>query len=84
MERATTIGEASHRALVASMAGVLFQLGEWQRRRQIRKSIGMSPDRLLRDVGLTPDDLHQALDAPLQDRSSEGLGKAARSRAGNW
>lgn len=84
MERARTVGNASRRVLVAPMAEVLFQLGEWRRRRQIRKSFGMTTDSLLRDIGLTADDLLEALDAPLDDDSSDALLKAALARAGNW
>lgn len=82
MERARAFGWAG--VLVAAVAETLSWLGEWQRRRQMRESFGMTSETLLRDIGLTPDDLQDALCAPLEDNSSEVLLRAALSRAGDW
>lgn len=71
-------------ALIAPMAEALFRLGEWHRRRQMRKSFAKTADVLLRDIGLTWDDVEQALAQPLSEEASEALGRESAARAGNW
>lgn len=70
--------------LLAPMALAMTQLAEWGRRREMRKAYGLSSEALLRDIGLTPDDLLAAMDQPLTDAASDALVKAAVARAGNW
>ena len=82
MERARTMGRVG--VLAAPVAEALIRLGEWRRRRQLRKAFGLTSETLLRDIGLTPDDLQEALSASLEGASSEALLKAALARAGNW
>lgn len=70
--------------LVAPMAQAMFQLAEWGRRRQIRQAFGLTSDVLLRDIGLTPDDLAEALAEPLENDASDALLRATIARAENW
>jgi hypothetical protein len=62
----------------------MFKLAEWNRRRQIRKAYGPISEVLLRDIGLTPYELEEALAMPLDENASDALLKAAVARAGNW
>jgi uncharacterized protein YjiS (DUF1127 family) len=62
----------------------MFQLAEWGRRRQIRKAYGPISEVLLRDIGLTPHELEEALAAPMAEDASDALVRAAAARAGNW
>ena len=84
MDRTGTTAQAGRGVLVAPIAQAMFQLAEWGRRRQTRKSFGLCSEVLLRDIGLTPDDLLQAMDQPLGEESSDALLRAAMARAGNW
>jgi uncharacterized protein YjiS (DUF1127 family) len=84
MERTSLGTQTGRGVLVAPMAQVMTLLGEWGRRRQMRKSFGLCSEVLLRDIGLTPDDLLQAMDQPLGEDSSDALLRAAMARAGNW
>ena len=70
--------------LPAPFAQAMFQLSEWGWRRRMRKSLGSTSERLLRDIGLTLDDLEDALGQPLANEASDALLKAAIARAGNW
>lgn len=70
--------------LLAPVAQAMGQLAEWGRRREMRKAYGLTSEVLLRDIGLTPDDLLVAMDQPLTDDASDALVKAAVARAGNW
>lgn len=84
MERTNISRQAGRAVLVAPMIEAWVRLGEWQRRRQMRKAFGLASDTLLRDIGLTPDDLQEARSASLEADSSDTLLKAALARAGNW
>jgi len=70
--------------MLVPLAQALTQLGEWRRRNQLRKAFRQTPDALMRDIGLTMDDLMAAFDQPLTDDASDALVKAAVARAGNW
>jgi uncharacterized protein YjiS (DUF1127 family) len=70
--------------LLAPVAQAMTQLAEWGRRREMRKAYGLTSEVLLRDIGLTPDDLLAAMDQPLTEDASDALLKAAVARAGNW
>ena len=70
--------------LLAPVAQAMIQLAEWGRRREMRKAYGLTSEVLLRDIGLTPDDLVAAMDQPLTEDASDALLKAAVARAGNW
>jgi uncharacterized protein YjiS (DUF1127 family) len=70
--------------LLAPVAQAMTQLAEWGRRREMRKAYGLTSEVLLRDIGLTPDDLVAARDQPLTEDASDALLKAAVARAGNW
>jgi uncharacterized protein YjiS (DUF1127 family) len=70
--------------LLAPVAQAMTQLAEWGRRREMRKAYGLTSEVLLRDIGLTPDDLVAAMDQPLTEDASDALLKAAVARAGNW
>ncbi|KAF0137905.1 MAG: hypothetical protein FD152_22 [Xanthobacteraceae bacterium] len=84
MDRTRTMAQTGRGVLVAPIAQALFQLAEWGRRQQIRKARGLTSEVLLRDIGLTPDDLAEALAQPLTGDASDALVKAAVARAGHW
>lgn len=84
MERARMTTQIGQGVLAAPVTQVLQHLAEWDRRRQMRKSFGLTSEVLLRDIGLTPDDLIAALAQPLEDTASNALVRAAVARAGNW
>jgi uncharacterized protein YjiS (DUF1127 family) len=75
---------AGHGVLVAPIVQAMLDLAEWGRRRQIRKAYGPISDVLLRDIGLTPYELEDALAKPMAENASDALAKAAVARAGNW
>ena len=68
----------------APVAHVALLLGEWGRRRQIRSSCGGLSEALLRDIGVTPEDLEAALGQPLDHDASDEMQREALARAGNW
>jgi uncharacterized protein YjiS (DUF1127 family) len=84
MDRTRTIAHAGRRLLVAPIVQVMLQLAEWTRRRQIRRAYGPISEVLLRDIGLTPYELEEALALPMAEDASDALFKAAVARAGNW
>lgn len=84
MDRTRTMPQIGRGVLLAPVAQAMSQIAEWSRRRKIRKSFGLTNEVLLRDIGLTPDDLVRALDQPLDDDASDALVKAAVARAANW
>jgi uncharacterized protein YjiS (DUF1127 family) len=84
MDRTRPMVQAGRGVLVAPIAQAMVQLAEWGHRRQIRKAFGLTSEVLLRDIGLTPDDLLEALAQPLTDGASDAMVKAAVARAGNW
>lgn len=84
MDRTNASMQKGRAVLLVPLAQVLIQLGEWRRRKQLRKAFRQTPDALMRDIGLTMEDLMAALDQPLTDDASDALLKAAVARAGNW
>jgi uncharacterized protein YjiS (DUF1127 family) len=84
MDRTRSTLRAGRGMLAAPVAQVMFQLAEWGRRRQMLRAYGRADETLLRDIGLTPDDLADALSRPLVEDASDALLKAAVARAGNW
>lgn len=84
MDRTSTMPQIGRGVLLAPMVQAMSQIAEWSRRRQIRKSFGLTTEVLLRDIGLTPDDLLQALDQPLDEDASDALVRSAVARAENW
>lgn len=84
MDRTRATPQAGRGVLVAPIAQVMFQLAEWGRRRQMRRAWRRADEALLRDIGLTPDDLAAALAQPLAEDASDALLRAAIARAGNW
>lgn len=84
MDWTRTMGQVGRGVLVAPVAQAMYQLAEWGRRRQIRQAFGLTSEVLLRDIGLTPDDLVEALAQPLTEAASDAMVKAAVARAGNW
>lgn len=83
MDQTTSTRQIGRPQLLVPMAGMLFRLGAWQRRRQLQKVLRVS-EVLLRDIGLTPDDVEAALDAPLGRGASDEVLREAMARAGNW
>lgn len=84
MERTRATPLAGRGVFVAPISQVMFQLAEWGQRRQMRIAYLRADEALLRDIGLTPDDVAAALAQPLAEDASEALLKAAIARAGNW
>lgn len=84
MDRTSPVAQLGRGALVAPFSQVMAQLAEWGRRRQMRKAYGLTSETLLRDIGLTLDDLAEAMGQPLTEEASDALLKAAVARAGNW
>ena len=84
MERTTPMATAGRGVLVAPIVQAMLDLAEWSRRRQIRKAYGPISDVLLRDIGLTPYELEEALAKPMAENASDALVRAAAARAGNW
>jgi uncharacterized protein YjiS (DUF1127 family) len=84
MDRSKARTQAGRAVLLVPMAQVLTQFGEWRRRQQLRKAYRHTPEALMRDIGLTLDDLMAAMDQPLTEDASDALVKAAAERAGNW
>lgn len=84
MDRTNTRMQTRRAVMLVPLAQALTQLGEWRRRNQLRKAFRQAPDALMRDIGLTMDDLMAAFDQPLTDDASDALVKAAVARAGNW
>lgn len=83
MDRTTPTRQIGRPQLLVPMAWVLFRLGEWQRRRQMQRALRVS-GALLRDIGLTPDDVEAASHAPLGQGASDEVLREAMARAGNW
>ena len=79
-----TGSDTGRAALIAPMAEVLLRLGEWHHRRQMRKAFAQTSAVLLRDIGLTWEDVEQALAQPLSGDASDALVREAAARAGNW
>jgi uncharacterized protein YjiS (DUF1127 family) len=84
MDRTRTMAQAGRGVLVAPIVQAMFQLAEWSRRRQIRQAYGPISETLLRDIGLTPHELEEALAKPMTEDASDALVRAAVARAGNW
>lgn len=84
MGRHKTIVLVGWGVFAAPLAEALSRLSEMQGRQGIRNSFGMTSEVLLRDIGLTPDDLAEALANPLTEQASDSLARAAAARAGNW
>ncbi len=84
MNRTGTIARARRGVLLPPIVLAMLKLAEWNRRRQIRKAYGPISEVLLRDIGLTPYELEEALAMPLDENASDALLKAAVARAGNW
>ena len=84
MDRTKPMAQAGRGMLVAPIVQAMTQLAEWGRRQQMRKAYGLTSEVLLRDIGLTPDDLVAAMELPLDHEASDALVKAAVARAGNW
>jgi uncharacterized protein YjiS (DUF1127 family) len=84
MDRTRTISQTGRGVLVAPIVQAMFQLAEWNRRRQMRQAYGAISEVLLRDIGLTPYELEEALAAPMAEDASDVLVRAAAARAGNW
>ena len=70
--------------LFAPVVGAMRRLGEWGRRQKLRASCGPLSEALLRDIGLTREDVEAALGAPLDRDASGHLASKATARAGNW
>lgn len=84
MDRTRPMPQVGRGELLAPMMQAMSQLAEWGRRRQMRKAFGMTSEALLRDIGLTPDDLVGALAQPLDGDASDALVKATVAQVGNW
>jgi uncharacterized protein YjiS (DUF1127 family) len=84
MDRSQARMQAGRADLLIPMAQVLTRLGEWRRRKQLRKAYAQTPEALMRDIGLTLDDVMVALEQPLTEDVSDALVKARAARAGNW
>ena len=84
MDRTRPMPQVGRGGLLAPMVQAMSQLAEWGRRQQMRKAFGLTSEALLRDIGLTPDDLVEALAQPLDGDASDALVKAAVARAANW
>lgn len=84
MDRTRRMATAGRGVLVAPIVRAMSDLAEWSRRRQIRKAYGPISDVLLRDIGLTPHELEEALAKPMAKNASDALVRAAAARAGNW
>ncbi len=84
MDRTKETTSAGQGLFPAPLMQALGQLAEWGRRQQIRRVYGLTSEVLLRGIGLTPDDLVEALGQPLNRDASDALVKAAVERAGNW
>lgn len=84
MDRTGTNGTMRRAILIAPVVEVVCRLREWRRRRAIRASLAQASDLLLRDIGLTEDDLEHALAQPLVKDASDALVKAALARERNW
>jgi uncharacterized protein YjiS (DUF1127 family) len=84
MNRTGSIAQAKRGVLLPPIVQAMFKLAERNRRRQIRKAYGPISEVLLRDIGLTPYELEEALAMPLDENVSDALLKAAVARAGNW
>jgi uncharacterized protein YjiS (DUF1127 family) len=69
---------------MAPVVNAMLLLGEFSRRRQMKAACGPLSEALLRDIGLTPDDVEAALGAPLDQDASDALLREAVARAGNW
>lgn len=68
----------------APVVDAMLRLGEWGRRWQIRASCGPLSEAMLRDIGLTRDDVEAVLDLPLDQDASDQLVREAAARAANW
>ncbi len=70
--------------IMAPVVNAMLLLGEFARRRQMKASCGSLTAEMLRDIGLTPEDVEAALGAPLDQDASDTLLRDAVARAGNW
>lgn len=84
MDRTREMAGVGRKVFAARFAQAAAWFVEWRRRQEIRKARGLASAALLRDIGLTPDDLEEALAQPLDQEASEAMVKAAEARAGNW
>lgn len=84
MDRTKGLAQGGRGVLFAPVLQAMGLVAEWGRRRPIRKAHGLTSEVFLRDIGLTPDDLVEALAQPLDMDASDGLVRAAVERTGNW
>ncbi len=63
--RETTIGLRPRRSFVlGAVVGLFDQLAVWQDRRRQRFTLARPDDRMLRDIGLTTDDVQHEISKP--------------------
>lgn len=84
MDRTRSTPLAGRGVLASAVAHARSQIAEWGWRRQMRRALGPTSEGLMRDIGLTPDDLSAALTQPLSESASDMLSMVAKERAGNW
>lgn len=70
--------------IMAPVINATLLVGVFTRRRQMKASVGGLSEELLRDIGLTPDDVEAALGAPFDHDASDAMLREAVARAGNW
>ncbi len=70
--------------MLAAAVEAMRRLREWNRRRQMMVACGPLSADLLRDIGLTPEDLDAARGLPLHRDASEQLRREAAVQAANW
>ncbi|WP_374430896.1 DUF1127 domain-containing protein [Tabrizicola sp.] len=70
--------------IMAPVINATLLLGVFTRRRQMKISVGGLSEAMLRDIGLTPEDVEAALGAPLDQDASDAMLHEAVARAGNW
>lgn len=70
--------------IMAPVINATLLFGLFSRRRQMKASVGGLSEDLLRDIGLTPEDVEAALGAPLDQDASDAMLREAVARAANW
>lgn len=72
-------------AIVNKIGTRFFTLvAELRDRKEITKALGKLSPHILRDIGLTQNDIESACSKPLSKRASTELLRTARLRSSNW
>ncbi|MEW9922499.1 DUF1127 domain-containing protein [Marimonas sp. MJW-29] len=67
-----------------ALQAVQRALKNWRGRQAISCSLGTLPDHMLRDIGLTANDVESALNVSSLSTETDRLGEIAKTQSKNW